>query len=131
MSSIGFWEGVGRSLSGRGQFRLVQQPAAAVILGIKLGIHDARQGQAPFVRRLLTTPAQRWKLFKRSVREAALPLVVALLADGILQVLTLGRVRPMAAVVVGGLLVWLPFVVARAFANRIWRHIRPRRTAGA
>jgi hypothetical protein len=57
--------------------------------------------------------------------------VVALLMDRVLQDLTLGRVRPMAAVVVGGLLVWLPFVVARAFANRVWRHIRPRRAAGA
>jgi hypothetical protein len=129
MSNVGFWDTIGRSLSGRGQFRLILQPAMAVILGIRVGLHDARQGHPPFIRRLLTTSAQRWTLFKRSVREAALPLVLALVMDSVLQYLTLRRVRPVAAVLVGGLLVWLPFVVTRAFANRIWTHAGPRRPA--
>ncbi len=131
MSAVGFWDGIGRSLSGRGQFRLILQPAMAVILGVKLGVRDARQGVPPFVMRLLTAHAQRWTLFKQSLREAALPLVVALIMDSILQALTLGRVRPFAAAMVGGLLVWLPFIATRGFANRIWTVTHARRTAGA
>lgn len=131
MSVVGFWDGIGRSLSGRGQFRLILQPATALVLGIRLGIRDGRQGTPPFVMRLLTTRAQRWALFKQSLREAALPLAVAVVMDSVLQVLTLGRVRPLAAVMVGGLLVWLPFVATRAFTNRIWTLTHSRRTAGA
>jgi hypothetical protein len=43
------------------------------------------------------------------------------IVDGILQRLTLGYIRPVAALVVGALLAWVPFVVARALANRAWR----------
>jgi len=131
MSKVGLWDTITRSLSGRGQFRLILQPAMAVILGVRLGIHDARHGEPPFVLRLLTTPMQRWKLLKRSVREAALPLVVALVMDSLLQYWASRYVRPLAAVLVGGLLVWLPFITARALSNRVWTRGRPRRTADA
>ncbi len=57
--------------------------------------------------------------------------MVALVMDGILQHITFGRIRPLAALVVGALLVWLPFVSTRAMTNRIWRRIRDRRLSAA
>ena len=73
----GFFETIARDLSGKGQFRLILQPLAALILGVRFGIADANAGHPPFVH-----------------------------------------------LMVGALLVWLPFVSTRALTNRIWRRIR-------
>lgn len=124
MADVSFWQGLVSDLTGKGQFRLILQPTMAVILGIRLGVADAKEGKAPFLFRLLTTH-ERWKLFKRSLWDVVLPLTLALVMDGILQHMTLGRVRPLAMVVVGALLVWLPFSIARALTNRVWRRLHP------
>lgn len=124
---VGFFETIARDLSGKGQFRLILQPLAAVILGIRLGIADANAGKPPFLNRLIMHRHQRWTIFKESLSDAVFPLVVALVMDGILQHITFGRIRPLAALLVGALLVWLPFVFTRAVTNRIWRRIRTKR----
>ena len=92
---------------------------------MRLGIGDANAGMPPFLHRLATHRHQRWTIFKESLADAVFPLVVALVMDGILQHITLGRIRPLAALLVGTLLVWLPFVCTRALTRRIWRRIRP------
>jgi hypothetical protein len=125
MTDTGFWEGLVSGLSGKGQFRLILQPTMALILGVRFGITDAKEGKAPFLFRLFSTRHERWGLFKRSLSDAALPLILALLMDGFLQYLTLHRVRPLQAVVVGVLLVWLPFTATRGLTNRIWKHAHP------
>ncbi|MFL5346396.1 MAG: hypothetical protein ACJ8AT_16535 [Hyalangium sp.] len=131
MADVGFWEGLVRGLSGKGQFRLILQPAMALFLGLRLGIADAKEGKAPFLFRLFTTRHGRWTVFKQSLSDAAMPLILALIMDGILQYLTLNRVRPLQAVVVGALLVWLPFSIMRGLTNRVWKHAHPRKAARA
>ncbi|HVG64293.1 MAG TPA: hypothetical protein VNA24_37375 [Hyalangium sp.] len=125
MRDINFWEGLVRDLSGKGQFRLILQPAMALFLGLRLGIADAKEGKAPFLFRLFTTRHERWGLFKQSLSDAAMPLILALVMDGILQYLTLHHIRPLQAVVVGAFLVWLPFVMTRGLTNRIWKRSHP------
>jgi hypothetical protein len=117
---LGFWEGIAHDLSGKGQFRLILQPVMAVILGVRLGIADAKAGKAPFFFRLLTERHGRWKIFKESLSSAVIPLVLAVVIDSILQRITLGYIRPLGALVVGGILVWIPFVAVRGLANRAW-----------
>jgi hypothetical protein len=121
MHHYGFWQHLAHDLSGKGQFRLILQPMMAILLGIRLGIADAKQGRKPFGWRLFTERHRRWALFKQSLSDAVLPLGFALVLDSILQYLTLGSVRPLGALIVGGLLVWLPFIAARGFTNRFWR----------
>lgn len=117
----GFWQDLARDLSGKGQFRLILQPAMAIVLGIRLGVADAKEGRRPFGWRLFTEHHQRWALFKESLSDAVLPLCLAFVMDSILQYLTRGYIRVVAALIVGGLLVWLPFIAARGFTNRFWR----------
>jgi hypothetical protein len=121
---VGFWDSIARDLTGRGmfggpfQFRLIIQPLAAILLGIKVGIRDAKAGDVPFFRALLGK--KRGHLLAKAARDAIIPLMLAFIVDSILQRLINGRIRPLAAVVVGGLLVFLPFVIVRGLANRIW-----------
>jgi hypothetical protein len=122
---VGLLDTVTHDLCGKGQFRLILQPLAALLLGVRLGIADANADTPPFLHRLATHPHQRWTIFKESLADAVFPLMVALVMDGLLQHITFGRIRPLSALLVGALLVWLPFVCARALTNRIWRRIRP------
>jgi hypothetical protein len=126
MTDMGFWDGIWHELSTAGRFRLIIQPALAIILGIRIGLADARAGHPPFLARLVRTSHERWSLVRESIAHAAKPLTLALVMDCIFQYLTLGRVRILAAVVVGILLVWLPFSSVRGLANRAWTQHRRR-----
>jgi hypothetical protein len=106
------------------QFRLILQPLTAIILGARFGIRDAKAGRLPFFQALLHG-GQRGSLLGKAARDAVLPLVIAFIVDAILQHMINGRVRPVAALVVGGLLVFLPFLIVRALVNRIYTHEHP------
>jgi hypothetical protein len=110
--------------SGKGQFRLVLQPMMAVVLGIRLGISDARAGHQPFLKRLLAGGESRWALFKESIKRALSPLALALSLDVILQRLTLGYARLLPAIIVAAVLVWIPFALVRGATTRFWRRSR-------
>src|SRR5262245_710875 len=131
MHDVGFWESLVRDLSGKGQFRLILQPLMAILLGIRLGIAEAKKGEPPFGLRLFTERYHRWKLFKASLSDAVMPLGFAFAIDSILQYLTVQHIRPLQALVVGGLLVWLPFVTARGLSNRAWRRTHHAQVAKA
>ena len=123
-----FFDAIGADLSGRGilggsfQLRLILQPLAAMLLGLRFGIRDAKQGLAPFFKDVAHSRGQRGSMVRHSARDALVPLIVALVLDSILQHMINGRVRPLAALIVGGLLVFLPFLIIRALSNRLWTH---------
>lgn len=120
------FDAIGADLGGRGifggsfQLRLILQPLAAMLLGVRFGIRDARQGRAPIVKAVAEGKGERAGLLAHAARDAIVPLVVALVLDCVLQHIINGRIRPLAAVIVGGLLVFLPFLIVRALTNRIW-----------
>ena len=58
--------------------------------------------------------------------------MLAFVLDMILQKLTLDRMRPLVAIIVAAILVWIPFSLVRGITNRIWRRSHPpRKTASA
>jgi hypothetical protein len=128
MTDVGLWDGIGRSLmGGKFQLRLVLQPTAAVLLGIRFGLVDAKQNKEPYLLGVFHAARHdRWPALKQGLRDAIVPLCLAFVLDSIVQRLLLGRVRPLAALMVGALLAFLPFVLARGAANRIWTHGHPR-----
>jgi len=137
MARLGFFEGIVRDLTGPGMFggkfqiRLGLQPLLAFLLGIRHGVRDAKHGRPPFFMSLFQGQGQGWPLLKAGVRDAIIPLCLAFIIDGILQRMILGYVRPMAAVIVGTLLVFVPFVIGRGLGNRIARPGRNRRVPHA
>jgi hypothetical protein len=127
-ADVGFFEAIGHDLTGRGMFggkfqiRLILQPLLAFLLGVRFGLRDAKEGKRAFFMRLIGAEAQhdRWPILREGLRDAIVPLCIAFVIDGILQRIINGHVRPLAAVVVGALLVFLPFVIGRGLSNRIW-----------
>jgi hypothetical protein len=128
MANIGFFDSIARDLTGPGMFggkfqiRLILQPVLAMLLGLRFGVRDAKQGKPPFFGALVGDKQDRGHLFKQSLRDAVIPLCIAFIIDSILQYMINHHVRPLASVIVGGLLVYLPFLIVRGLANRIWTH---------
>lgn len=123
-----FWQGILETLSGRGQLRLILQPTMAIIIGLRMGISDAKAGDVPFLMRLATEDRKdRRALAKAAGRKILIPFCIAIVLDGVLQYLTLGYVRPLAAVIVGLMLIFIPFAIARSLMNRMYRYRHPAR----
>jgi hypothetical protein len=128
MADTGLWDGIARDLTGRGMFggrfqiRLFLQPILALLLGIRYGVRDAREGKTPFFLSLFEGKGHGSAILKQGLRDAIVPLCVAFIIDGILQRLILGHIRLLGAVIVGALLVFLPFIIGRGISNRIWTH---------
>jgi hypothetical protein len=124
---IDFFRDVGSSItSDRGQLRFVIQPLMATVLGARLGISDAREGRAPFLLRLGKASKQRGQMMRQSLWDVVIPFCLAIVIDSLIQHYTIGYVRPVAAVLVALLIVWLPYSISRALTNRIYRRRHPR-----
>jgi hypothetical protein len=125
VDEVGFWEGMRETIEGRGQLRLILQPTIALILGIRMGIADAKSNKQPFLMHLVVTGDHRAKIVRDALMKVIIPFTLAIVLDGVLQYLTLGYVRPLAAVVMGLALIAVPFAVARSLTNRIYRRRHP------
>jgi hypothetical protein len=108
-----------KRLFGPGRFRFLLQPAMAVALGVAAGRADARAGRAPYLYALLLGSENRGDLARSALRDVVNLLLAGILLDSVCQWLILGASYFGAALVVGPVLIAVPYAVARALANRI------------
>ena len=99
--------------------RFVLQPLLALVLGTRDGRWDAKDHRRPFGSELLVRSGHRSKLVREALGRVAVPLLVSILLDGVVQWLVDGRVVLLDAVAVGTLLVACPYVLARGLSNRV------------
>jgi len=114
-----FFEDLPRRLTGPGRFRFVLQPLVAILLGVRAGRRDAAARRPPFLLAVIAHPQHRRQVLVETARELANIVLVGILLDAVAQWLILGVSHPGAAVVVGPVLITLPYSVARALANRM------------
>jgi hypothetical protein len=113
-----FLEDVPKRLRGPGRFRFVMQPAVAILLGIRAGKRDAQAGRAPYFLRILLDRENRVTLLKEGLLDLAALVAMAILLDIVSQFLILRAVYPGAALVIGPVLIAVPYAVSRALSNR-------------
>jgi hypothetical protein len=116
-----FFEDIPKRLTGPGRFRFVLQPAIATLLGIRDGRLDARAGRPPYLYNLLFYQGQRRDLLWSGFNSVVNLVLMGILLDAIAQWLILGASYPGAALLIGPTLITLPYVLARALANRVVR----------
>jgi len=116
-----FFQDILARLSGPGRFRFIVQPIVAMLLGVRSGIQDAQAGLPPFVWALVFHGAHRRQLLRSAFASIRSLAAVAILLDIISQFLIVHEVCPGAALLVGPVLITLPYVSVRALANRIAR----------
>jgi hypothetical protein len=111
-------------LHGPGRLRFILQPIAAIVLGARDGVKDARAGKRPFLWGLVFRSADRAGLLRSALTSVRDLVAVAILLDIVAQLLIFRMVHPGAALLFGPVLIGLPYAIARALTNRIaiWRN---------
>jgi hypothetical protein len=119
--SHAFLEDLPKRLTGPGRFRFVLQPLIATIVGIRGGMADARAGRPPYLLALATDGERRGEMAREGARSIANLVLMGILLDSVVQWMILGQSYPGAALVVGPVLITMPYATARALANRVTR----------
>jgi hypothetical protein len=113
-------DNIAARLTGPMNFRFILQPLVAIfVLGIKDGRMDAKAGMPPFILDLVLHPEARKRDLKSAFQRLLVPVLLGAILDGIAQYLIFKHVRPAAAVLVGALVMGIPYALSRGITNRI------------
>ena len=116
------FERVLAGLTGPMSIRFILQPAMAIVLGVRDGLQDARDGRTPFLWDLYTRSESRDEQIHKALDRLALPLMVAIVLDAIVQLILFDRIHLLGAVLVGTTVLGVPYSLAREFTNRVASH---------
>jgi len=115
--SARFFEDLPKRLAGPGRLRFLFQPATAVLVGWGAGRSDARDRRPLFLRRIFGGGAMRSAALAETLEGVGILLLMGILVDSAVQWLLLGISYPGAALVVGPVLITVPYAAARTLAG--------------
>lgn len=116
-----FIDDMAARLHGPGWQRFILQPMAAIILGVRDGVKDARAGNPPFLWGLIFHPGRRPRLVRSALVSIRDLLAVAILLDVAVQFLIFRMVHPGAALILGPVLIAVPYASSRVLTNCVAR----------
>ena len=126
-----FWEELWTRVGGPMDFRLVLQPAMAILIAIRAGWNDAREDRPPFLWTVITNRRERRALLRNGWRDVGRVFVLAWLLDAVYQVVFLRAFRPLQGLLVAVVLAFVPYGVARGLTTRLLRRTPRFRRIGA
>jgi hypothetical protein len=118
------WEGLLNRVGGPMTFRLILQPIMAVLLAVRAGLKDARDGRPPYFWTLITDPAQRVDLLREGWRSIARVFILAVVMDLIYELVVDRLFYPLETLIVAVVLAVVPYLLLRGPVNRIARRRR-------
>jgi hypothetical protein len=103
----------------------------AILFGVRDGFLDAKAGSVPFLYGVLFHREDLKPSLKIALKSLRVPSLCAIALDAIVQFSMSQTIRPLTAVLVGTLLMGVPYCCARGISNRIRsrRRTEPSRTA--
>jgi hypothetical protein len=113
-------------LDGPMHFRFFMQPLVAILLAIRDGSRDAREGRRPWAWKLVHVPEQRRYLLADGWKGIGRIFVIAIVLDVIYQLIEWRTLRPLGALMTATYLAVIPYVLLRGPVNRLLRHIQAR-----
>ena len=116
-----FIEELPQRFTGPGRLRFILQPVTAIILGIRGGVRDAKTGNPPYLFGLLFSTEQRRELLRSGVAAIWNLVALGIIMDIVFQLIIYHSVHPGAAVVIGPILICVPYAVSRALTTRLAR----------
>jgi hypothetical protein len=111
---------VGR-FTGPMTFRLVLQPAMALLYATRDGLKDARAGRPPYFWAAVRDPNERTRLLHEGWARIRRVLVLAAVMDAIYQLIVVRHIYLVELVVVVLVLAFVPYLLWRGPINRIAR----------
>jgi len=121
-----FLEELPQRFTGPGRFRFFLQPMIAIVLGIRGGLADARVGNPPYLFGLLFGSGRRRELFRSGAAAVSTLLAAGIVLDVVFQLVIYHSVHPGAALLVGPILICLPYALSRAMTARLARRAEER-----
>ena len=116
-----FLEELPQRFTGPGRLRFILQPLVAIVLGWRAGRTDAREGRPPYLYGLIMGGVDRKELLRSGLASIRNLIAVGIVLDAVAQLLIYGQVHPGAALVIGPVLICIPYAAARALTNRVVR----------
>jgi len=113
------WDSLLGRVGGPMTFRIILQPTMAVLLAVRAGLKDAREGRPPYLWTILTDPQQRASLLREGWKAVARVFVLAIVMDIIYQFIVQRWVYPGEVLIVAILLAIFPYVVVRGLVTRL------------
>jgi hypothetical protein len=113
-------------LDGPMHFRFFMQPLVAILLAIRDGTRDAREGRRPWAWKLVHVPEQRRYLLADGWKGIGRIFLIAIALDVIYQLIEWRTLRPLGALMTATYLAVVPYVLLRGPVNRLLHHIHGR-----
>ena len=126
------WTSLVGGLTGPLKFRFVLQPLVALLLALRAGMRDAREGRSPFFWALATDRGHRRGHLSRGWADVGKLFITATLVDFTYQLIVNRRIYTLQSLLVATTLAFVPYVLLCGVFNRIacW-HARRRKHASA
>lgn len=106
-------------ITGPMKFRLVLQPAMAMIFATVAGLKDATAGKPPYFWSLWSDPIHRAERIRDGWHSVGKVFLLAMVLDVVHQVLVLDTVYPGETVIVALLLAIVPYLILRGLITRL------------
>ena len=118
------WNDLIGRIGGPMSFRLILQPAMALIFAFRDGLKDAREGRPAYFYSLFTQPENRRRQLREGFKAVSRVFALAIVIDFIYQVIVLRWFYPLQALIVAFVLAFLPYILLRGPVNRIARFLK-------
>jgi hypothetical protein len=115
------WENLFGRLDGPMSFRLIIQPAVAMLFAIRAGLRDARSGQPPIWWAVFANAAQRHELLRQGWKDVGTVFIVALVLDAIYQVIVHSGIYTLELLLSATILALVPYVLLRGLVTLLTR----------
>lgn len=102
-------------------FRLIIQPAVAILFAIRAGLRDARNGQPPFLRAVFANASHRHELLRQGWKDVGTVFIVALILDSIYQVIVHSGIYTLELLLTATILALVPYALLRGLVTRAAR----------
>lgn len=107
--------------SGPMTFRFVLQPIMVAMMALVDGVKDARSGRNPYLWTILSNPGKRSSRLHEGLISTARVIILGLGMDLIYQWLVFDTFHPAEAVIIAGLLAFVPYLLLRGPITRVAR----------
>ena len=106
-------------VTGPFHLRFVFQPLMAIFFGIKDGRADANLHKPPYIIHTILVKEHRMANLKHGLASITKVLVIGIILDALAQFVIFQNIRILGAIVLGALIIALPYALARGITNRV------------
>lgn len=115
------WENFVARPGGPLDLRFFLQPTIAIIMALRAGVHDAKEGRPPYLWSIFTNPSTSRNLLRDGWKDMGTTFVIAMILDSIYQLATHQGIYLLEVLVTATLLALIPYLILRGPFNLIAR----------